>query len=79
MQIDVKPDCDSIIKACSVLQYYVRKKMAFSSMTLCMNVPQKVYSLLAQGAAFRGIAVRDYFAKYFTLPQGSIPWQYGKM
>jgi len=27
----------------------------------------------------RGIAVREYFAKYFTSPQESIPWQYGKM
>jgi len=28
----------------------------------------------------RGIAViREYFAKYFTSPQGSVPWQHGKM
>jgi len=27
----------------------------------------------------RGTAViRQYFAQYFTSPQGSIPWQYGK-
>jgi len=27
----------------------------------------------------RGTAViGDYFAKYFTSPHGSIPWQYGK-
>jgi hypothetical protein len=24
-------------------------------------------------------AVREYFAKYFTFPQESVPWQYGKM
>ena len=26
-----------------------------------------------------GIAVRDYFTKYFTSLQGSVPWQCGKM
>jgi hypothetical protein len=25
------------------------------------------------------LAVREYFAKYFTSPEGSVPWQYGKM
>ena len=40
--IDVKPDfCDNIVKACCVLHDYVRKMMAFSSTTLCMNVPWK--------------------------------------
>ena len=41
--IDVKRDfCDNIIKARCVLHSYVRKVMAFSSTTLCMNVPWKV-------------------------------------
>jgi hypothetical protein len=25
------------------------------------------------------LAVREYFAKYFTSPQWSVPWQCGKM
>jgi hypothetical protein len=49
--IDVKPDFfDNIIKACCVLHNYVRKIMAFSSVTLGMNVPWNVYSLLEQEA-----------------------------
>jgi len=54
------------------------KMMAFSSTTLCMNVPWKVYRLGTRGSV-RGIAVREYFAKYFTSTQGSVPWQYGKI
>jgi len=49
--------------------------MAFSSTTLCMNVPWKV----GTRGSIRGIAVREYFAKYFTSPEGSVPWHYGKM
>ena len=29
--------------------------MAFSSMTLCMNVPREVYSLLEQGATLEAL------------------------
>ena len=41
--IDVNPDfCDNIIRTCYVLHNYVRKMMAFSSMTLYANVSWKV-------------------------------------
>jgi hypothetical protein len=26
-----------------------------------------------------GMAVKEYFAKYFTSPLGSVPWQYEKV
>jgi hypothetical protein len=39
---------------------------------------ESVQPVGTRGSA-RGIAVMDYFAKYFTSPQGSIPWQYSKI
>jgi len=79
-QIYVKPNfCDNIIKACSVLHNYVRKNdgIQFDD-TLCERPLESVEPVGTRGSV-RGIAVREYFAKYFTSPQGSVPWQYGKM
>jgi hypothetical protein len=44
-----------------------------------MNVPLRVLSLLEPGVNVRGTAVREYYTKYFTSPQGSVPWQYEKV
>jgi hypothetical protein len=44
--------------------------MALSS-TLCMNV-ESVQPVGTRGSV-RGTAVREYFAKYFTSPQGQFP------
>jgi hypothetical protein len=35
--------------------HYVGKMMAFCSMTVCMDVPWKMYSLLEQGAALEAL------------------------
>ena len=53
--IHVKPDFCDIIKARCVLHNYVRKVIAFSSMTLCTNISWRVYSLLEQVAALEAL------------------------
>jgi len=78
--IDIKPDfCDNIIKACCVLHNYVRKNDGIQcDDTLYECPPESVEPVRTRGS-LTGMAVRQYFAKYFTSPQGSVPCQYDKM
>jgi hypothetical protein len=78
--IDVKPEfCDCIIKACCVLHNYVRKNDGIQFDDTVYECPLESVQPVGTRGSVRGITVRDYFAKYFTSPQGSVPWQYGKM
>jgi len=73
--IDIKPDFfDITIKACCVLHNYVRRNdgIQFDG-TLFECALESLESVGTRDS------VRGYFAKYFTSPQGSVPWQYGKM
>ena len=79
-RIDVKPEfCDCIIKACCVLHSYVQKNDGIQFDDTLYECPLQSVQPVGTRGSVRGTAVRDYFAKYFTSPQGSIPWQYGKM
>jgi len=78
--IDVKPDfCDIIIKTCCVLHNYVRKNYGIQFDDILYECPLERVEHVGTRGSVRGFVVREYFAKYFTSPQGSVPWQYGKM
>ena len=78
--IDVKPDfCDITIKACCVLHNYVRKNDGIQFDDTLYEYPLESVEPVGTTGSVRGIAVIEYFAKYFISPQGSVPWQYGKM
>jgi len=72
---DVKPDfCDNIVKACCVLQNYVRENEGIQ-----FECPMGSVGLVGTRSSVTGIAVREYFAKYLFSPQRSVPCYYGKM
>lgn len=78
--LDVQMDfCDSIIKASCILHNYVRQKdgVHFED-TLYECSLSSVTPNNVRGSR-SGTTTRDYFTKYFTSPQGSIPWQYEKI
>jgi hypothetical protein len=78
--IGVKPDfCDSIIKVCRVLHNYVRKNYGIRFEYSLYNCPLESVQPVGTSGSVKGFAARDYFAKYFTSLQGSIPWQYSKI
>ena len=77
--IDVKPDFRDIIKYCCVLHNYARKNDGIQFDDTLYECPVESVEPVETRGSVRGIAVREYFAKYFTSPQGSVPWQYGKM
>jgi hypothetical protein len=71
--------CDSIVKACSILQNFVRRKDGFQQEDiLCANDLESIHATGTRGN-IKGKHARDYFAKYFKSPQGAIPWQYDKV
>jgi hypothetical protein len=70
--------CD-IIKACCVLHNYVRKNDGIQFGDTLYECPLECVRPVGTRGSVRVIAVREYFAKYFTSPQWSVPWQYGKM
>jgi len=69
--INVKPDfCDNIIKACCVLHNYVGKNGGIQFGDTLYECPlESVEPVGTRGS----IVVREYFAKYFTALQGSVP------
>jgi len=78
--IDVKPDfCDNSIQACCVIHNYVRKNDGIQFDDTLYEWPLESVQPVGTRGSVRGIAVREYFAKYFTSPQELVPWQYGKM
>jgi uncharacterized membrane protein len=39
----------------------------------------KAFLLMEFVEILSGINITDYFASYFTFPQGAVPWQYEKV
>jgi hypothetical protein len=76
---DVKPDFnDSIIQDGCVLHNYVQKNYGIRFEDALYDCRLESVQPVGTRGSVRNIAVRNYFAKYFTSPQGSIPWQYSK-
>ena len=77
--VDVKPDFCDITKPCCDLHSYVRKNDGIQFDDTLYECPLGSARPVGTSGSVRGIAVREYFAKYFTSPQGSVPWQCGEM
>jgi hypothetical protein len=56
------------IESFDELLVLVEPQITYENIRLRLSVPPQ-----------KRLAVRVYFAKYFTSPQGSLPWQFGKM
>jgi hypothetical protein len=54
------------IESFDKLLVLVGQQITYKNIRLRLSVP-----------AQKRMVVREYFAKYFTSPQGSVPWQYG--
>lgn len=70
---------DDIVKSCCVLHNFVRRRDGIRVEDECYECPLEPISLAGLRADSAGTQVRDYFANYFTSPQGSVPWQYDKI
>jgi hypothetical protein len=71
--------CDSIIKTCSILHNYVHLRDAVNYEDTLYECPLKNINSTRERLSHVGAKTRDYFAKYFTSPQGSVAWQYEKV
>ena len=71
--------CDSIVKACCILHNFVRRNDGFQLEDT--SYESNFESIQATGTRGNTIGkhLRDYFAKYFTLPHGAVSWQYDKV
>jgi hypothetical protein len=73
---DVKSDfCDSIVKACCVLDNYIWKNGGFQFDDTLYKYPLESVKPDKTRGSIRGTAARDLCQVHFTLPQGSVPWQ----
>jgi hypothetical protein len=70
--------CDSIVKASCVLNNYVRQKDGILFMDTVYECPLESIPPYGVHENLSGINIRDYFASYFTSPQGAVLWQYEK-
>jgi hypothetical protein len=78
--IDVCPDfCDVIVKTCCILHNFVRQTDGFQFQDTLYECPLDSIKAVGTRGNVTGTAVREYFAKYFTSPLGSVPWQYEKV
>jgi hypothetical protein len=68
--------CNSIIAACCVLHNYVRQRDGVNFEDTLYECPLQSINSTKVRSSRAGTTTRDYFAKYFISPQGSIPWQY---
>jgi hypothetical protein len=70
---------DSIIKVCCILQNYVhlRDGVNYEDTLYECSLPS-IHPTRERGSHV-GATTRDYFAKYFTSPHGSVAWQYEKI
>jgi hypothetical protein len=77
--IDVRPVfCDVIVKNCCALHNFVRQKEGFQFQDTLFECPLDSVEAVSTRGNVTGTDVREYFAKCFTSPQDSVPWQYGK-
>ena len=77
--IDVRPDfCDVIVKTCCILHNFVRQRDGFQFQDTLYECPLDSSMAVGTRGNVTGTAVREYFAKYFTSPLGSVLWQYEK-
>jgi hypothetical protein len=60
--------CRISIESFDKLLVLVGPRITYENTRLRLSVPPQ-----------ERLVVREYFAKYFTSPQGSVPWQCGKM
>lgn len=78
--IDVKLEfCDKIVMACCVLHNFVRRKNGINFTEAAYECPLESVSTRPETRLVSATNVRNYFATYFTSPQGSVPWQYDKV
>lgn len=71
--------CDAIIQACCILHNFVRQRdgVRFEDMLYECSLTEISHTNVR--GSHIGTTTRGYFVKYFTSPQGSIPWQYEKI
>lgn len=75
--IELQPDRTiSVVKACCILHNFVRIKDGFQFDDTLFDSPIQGLQPIGVRSNNTGLEIRDYFARYFTSPQGSIPWQY---
>lgn len=78
--LDVNPEfCDVIVKGCCILHNYVRKKEGINFEDTLYECPMLDIHPAGTRGNLRGKSVRDYFATYFTSPQGAVSWQYNNI
>ena len=68
-----------IIKAACILHNFVRKRDGVRFEDTLYTAPFENISQQGARGTNSGLQVRDYFANYFTSPQGSVHWQYDKV
>jgi len=77
--IDVRPDFrDVIVKTYCTLHSFFRQRDGFQFQDTLYECPLESIKAVGTRGNVTGTAVREYFAKYFTSPLGSVPWQYEK-
>jgi len=64
--------------ACCILHSFVRQKDGFQFQDTLYECPLEIIKAVGTRGNVTGTAVREHFAKYFTSPLGSVPWQYEK-
>jgi len=75
--IDVRPDfCDVTVKTCCILHNFVRQRDGFQFQDTLYECPLDINKAVDTRGNVTRMAVREQFAKYFTSPLGSVPWQY---
>lgn len=78
--LDVNLDfCDIIIKAACVLHNYVSCKDGIRFADTVYECPLQAVSTNPADRTISAPNIRNYFASYFTSPQGSVSWQYNKI
>lgn len=70
---------DSIVKTCYILHNYVRKQIGFCFEDALYKCNLDDVDIIGTRGTNTEIQIKDYFANYFTSPQGCVPWQYNKI
>jgi len=79
-QLDVTPQfCDSIVKAYCILYNFVRLNDGFQILDILYDSNFENIEATWTRGNIKGKRVGEYLAKYFTSPQGDVPWQYDKV